>query len=852
MEARVRALLSCMLVMGCSSHGSSGHSDLSMGNPPIDGAVVDLEGSDLAPGSDLGGDDLAMPTPTPTPTPAPNINFNGEVDAILQVGDAWYYGGDFTRAEVIPVPNFVALDPSSGAFTCDLSGLTSPNSSVSAILQVGTSIYLGGNFTIYQGQPVQNLAKIDATTCALDLSFLGASASNGFNDTVAALATDGTWLYVAGAFTAYRGVANSANRIARLNLSTGDLDPRFGPPGASSNGFNSTARSIAVVGSSLFVGGTFTLYQGTGSAVNLARVSLTDGTLDTSFSPPGANGLNGVVLSLATDLPPAPTPTPTPGPFLYVGGSFSTYAHGSPPSPAPYLIKLDMTGKLDPSFNTGSGFDNAVETVAFSQGSVYVGGIFTLYRGGSANAVAKLASTDGKLDTTFSPPGANGFNPGSVYSLSISGSSLYVGGLFTEYRGMANVVSELARLDAGDGSLTGDFVVAGDPGGSQPVFAIASSSNRIWVGGGFTSYGGKPANHIAKYDSNGLDTTFTGGASGGFDGQVRALATDGAALYAGGYFNQYRSTPVERIIKLSLGDGSIDPTFHPSSGPAAGFNGGVDELVVEGGALYAGGSFTQYTGAVVPSPAAHLAKLSTTDGAFDSTFSPPAANGFDGQVTALAFAPAPSPALFVGGNFSLSHNGGDKSANCIAKVDAATGILDTTFSPQSGANGFDATVEALTAAGNFLYVGGGFTAYQGVPASALALAKLRIDTGEIDTTFSPVGTGNNGLDNGAFTPGEAIALVVSGGSLYVGGYFQNYRGVDASAACLAKLDLVDGSIDLVFDPHGAGMNGFGVGCQVNSLAAGGSILAVGGDFSSYRGITRLNAARVDLSTGALQ
>ena len=105
-------------------------------------------------------------------------------------------------------------------------------------------------------------------------------------------------------------------------------------------------------------------------------------------------------------------------------------------------MELDTSGGLDAAFNVGAGFPGPVLALATAGTSVYVGGVFGTYRGGSATCVAKLDKTTGALDTTFSPPGAglNGFpNPAYEYinAFAISGSSLLLCGDFNRYRGAA-------------------------------------------------------------------------------------------------------------------------------------------------------------------------------------------------------------------------------------------------------------------------------------------------------------------------------------------------------------------------------------------------------------------------------
>jgi trimeric autotransporter adhesin len=816
---------------------------------------TDLAGADGAISSaldmagDLAGNDLAMPSPTPTPSPIPPVvNFDHDVEVMLLAGNAWYFGGEFTRTQVIPAGDLLAIDSADNPVgACALGD--GFDGRVDAVVQTGSALYVGGAFSRYRGKVAKAIAKLDATTCALDTNFSPQLPANGFNGQVHALATDGTSLFVGGAFTAYRGVANSANNLAKLALGDGTLSPLFGPAGATSNGLDGQVLALTVVGSYLFAGGAFARYQGvTGSASNLARISLGDGSLDTSFSPNGANGFNSTVQALATDAPPSPSPTPSPGPYLYVGGFFTHYNDGGGAS-ANHLAKLDMSGALDGNFSPSTnGVDGPVTSLAVSGSSLYVGGSFTQYRGvpASASNLAKLAISDGTLDATFSPVGGNnnGFDS-TVTALAISGSTLYVGGVFVAYRGVGGL-NNLASLDAGSGALKSALLPTGHAvsGVNSEVDAICVAGGTIFIGGTFSAYGGQPANHIARFVDGALDPVFTGGSSGGFNARVRALVASGSSIYVGGDFGTYYGIDdsADCLAKLDLVSGAIDTHFSPVGPNQNGFDGTVYALLTNGSSLYVGGAFTAYRG--VAGSANNLTKLDLTSGDLDQGFSPPGgtSNGVNDTVYALAVAPMPSPGLIVGGRFGTLYTGGAQPANAIAKVRLADCVLDNNFSPAT--NGFDGAVHVLAVAGDALYAGGTFSAYRGVAGSASNLAKLSATTGELDTTFGPPGAGNNGTD------AQVVALLVSDGALYIGGSFQSYRSVPSSAFCIARLDPSSGALDPSFSPPGAELNGFNPACFVEALASFAPFVEVGGIFTRYRGTPVLSAARLDESSGA--
>ncbi len=409
------------------------------------------------------------------------IRFDGAVRAVAQAGTSLYVGGDFTLVNPIDAPKMLVLDLNGKPkYGCDLqSGF---DGDLTAVIIAGKSLYVGGYFTQYRGQSANYLAKLNLPSCELDTTFSPPEA-NGFDYEVYALAVSGSSLYVGGYFNSYRsGEAGSANGIAKLDLTTGALDTTFSPPGA--NGFDDFVSALAVSGTSLYVGGYFSAYKGVANSANrIAKLDLNTGALDTTFSPPGANGFDHSVYALAVS-----------GSSLYVGGHFSAYRGVA--NSAKNIAKLDLTtGALDTTFSPpgANGFNYVVNALAVSGTSLYVGGWFTSYKGvaNSAKNIAKLDLTTGALDTTFSPPGANGFDH-SVYALAVSGSSLYVGGYFNDYRGVANSANRIAKLDLTTGALDTTFNPPGANGFNNysSVNALAVSGTSLYVGGNFTTYRG--------------------------------------------------------------------------------------------------------------------------------------------------------------------------------------------------------------------------------------------------------------------------------------------------------------------------------------------------------------------------
>lgn len=462
-------------------------------------------------------------------------------------------------------------------------------------------------------------------------------------------------------------------------------------------------------------------------------------------------------------------------------------------------------------------------------------------------------SRSGAIDTTFSPVGAaaNGFT-GSVFSLALSGASLFVGGNVMSYRGVLGSSNLFAKLDATTGAIDTAFLPAGNSAqgvtGLQ-VRTVLASGTTVWLGGSFDVYGGASVNRLAKMDdvTFKIDTTFSPPANNGFNSNVRALASSGTSIYVGGDFRAYKGVfgAANRIAKLDA-SGALDTTFSPMV--ANGFDFEVRALAANATDVYVGGEFQAYKG--VANSAIHLAKLNAVTGAIDTAFGPVGvgANGFDARISALALN---ATDLYVGGSFT-AYKGAANSANRIAKLNPTTGALDTTFSPPGAtANGFNREVDALALNATDVYVGGDFTSHLGVANSANGIAKLNRTTGALDTTFSPLGATANGFD------GSVQGIVLDATHVYLVGGFTAYRGVANSAIAVAKIAIGTGAIDTTFSPVGATANGFGRG-EVNTIGIGtstcsvgcGTVLLVGGRYTVYRGARTLSMNVLDVGTGA--
>ena len=340
------------------------------------------------------------------------------------------------------------------------------NNTVStSVLQPDGKIFIGGNFTSYNGISINRIARLNADG-SLDASFNPGAGANLSVWTIAHQ-PDGKIL-IGGDFTSYNGT--SINRIARLNAD-GSLDTSFNP-GTGVDG--SVLTLVLQPNGKILIGGTFRSYNGTTRDI-IARLN-SDGSLDASFNL--GTGPNNSVFSIALQAD---------GKIL-IGGAFTSYNGTS----INRIARLNSDGSLDSAFNPDTGASSIVETTEIQpDGKILIGGEFTSYNGTSINRIARL-NANGSLDSSFNTgTGAN--NLVGTIAIQPDGKIL-LGGNFTSYNGTTR--NYFARLNA-NGSLDTSF----NPGtGANSVVETTAlqPDRKVLIGGYFTDYNGVSRLRIAR------------------------------------------------------------------------------------------------------------------------------------------------------------------------------------------------------------------------------------------------------------------------------------------------------------------------------------------------------------------
>ena len=413
-------------------------------------------------------------------------------------------------------------------------------------IQTNGKIISGGDFSTYDDMERVRIS-IANTDGTRDTLF---NPVTGFDNTVYCTArqTDGK-IIAGGGFTLFNDFP--VKRIVRLN-SNGSIDLTF----TSGLGFDGIVYSSAIQSDGkIILGGNFTSYNGI--AINRIIRLNSNGTFDPTFNP--VLGFNGIVYSIVIQIDGK----------IIAGGAFTTINGNN----ANRIARLNTDGSLDPTFNTGTGFNSVVKALEIQQnGKIIAVGSFAAFNGVSRVRIARI-NTDGTLDETFI---ANFVFYGGLNAIKVqTDNKIIVGGTFVVVQG--NSVSNFARLNT-DGSIdptfySGSVLYGGNSGSLTGVHCIDIQTNgKLIVGGSFTTCNGISRNNIVGLNSNGtIDASFNQGS--GFNKvsditSVYSVMVDpNGKIIVGGRFDQYNGICRNYIARLN---GSCVNSFGTNSVEACG------------------------------------------------------------------------------------------------------------------------------------------------------------------------------------------------------------------------------------------------------------------------------------------
>jgi hypothetical protein len=553
------------------------------------------------------------------------VQYYGTVRALAVSGTDVYVGGDFTtvRNGMTDVPNTAGIAKvSNGNFSALGSGIdyqvgVSTAYSVYALAVSGTVLTVGGDFAGAGGEgSTRNLAKWTGSAWSRVVD-----QENGPNAPILALAVNGPDLYIAGSFTAT--IDFPANRIAKKSgASFTSLTP----------GMNADVYALAIKGTDVYAGGSFVI-AGNNTLVN--HIAKWNGSTWSKLGNLVQGGTDGTVRALLVN-----------GTDLYAGGDFLN-ADG---------IQVNCVAKWDgnnwsalgsgvlkfefiPDLGGGSYGDALPATVyalaVDNNNRIYVGGDFSHINGygapGSPNEALFIARWVPGPNVWEKVGSGNPYGvTGPVYALAGSGSTIYVGGKFSNANGPGGpLVSAIAKFVSSAG-LNGTWSALGGgvtcanvcQAGSQPVYALALSGTDLYAGGDFdtavNSPGGNVPNttNIAKWNGSAWSALGTG-----MNDTVNALAVGGNNLYAGGIFSTAGGVSANKIAQWNnsawspLGSGTDSTVQALAAGPSILFVGGHFIYVGGGTTLspfVAGYTIATPTPTPTPTPATVKVKVGTS------------------------------------------------------------------------------------------------------------------------------------------------------------------------------------------------------------------------------------------------
>ncbi len=615
-------------------------------------------------------------------------------------------------------------------------GSFSVNENVYCICVVGTDVYIGGNFTTLNSQPIAYLARWNGTQWS--------SVGGGVNGSIRALTTDGFNLFAGGEFS--MAGTTEANNIAKWD---GAGWSALVEQGGLTNGVNNTVRAIALGGDGIYVGGDFSIAGGTNA--NFAARYTSTGIWESI----GVQWTVGSVSSIGIAVD-----------HIYLGGYFNT-ANGWPGNG---IVRSSGTGGWEA---LGNGSPVGVpKLLVNASGFVFALGDFSADAGPAANQIAEwngagwaaLGSepfiTGQTVDFTLSEPNTlytakfEFQNQSYLYGNGIykwdgtswSGAGLGIGDYWTTVYQANTLAWFNSQLYAGGNFLTaGDKFINGlsrlnnnswaDAGNSSQttnlsIKKLLTVNNKLYAAGNFISINGITLNHIASWDGSQWSPL-----GSGTNGNVETIQAIGSDIYISGDFS---TAGGNNAIGYARWDGN---SWHSLAG------GGPFSYTMTniGSDLYAGGQFTSINGGTVL-----VENLAKWDGSswYDVGGGVSMGSNFTTSVYALA---ARGNDLVVGGNFTMA---GSIPANNIA-------IWDGTQWSTLG-DGLNGPVRDILVSGSDIYVGGQFTEAGGNITYSIA----RWD----GTSWHPLGSGINQSNNFAAIA-TVNSLLASPDGLYAGGQF---------------------------------------------------------------------------------
>lgn len=561
--------------------------------------------------------------------------------------------GSFTSYNGISVGRIVRLNPDGSLDTDFVTGTGFDNGVVDFKLLSDGKIIVVGGFTLYNGLTANRIVKLNSDG-TVDNSFV---TGTGFNNTIKSIDIESSGkILVAGIFTSYN--SNSKSIIARINpdgsfdntlnndIAGSDIIKidsqidgkilvlknnnfamfRMNNDGSSDVVFNDVMNSnlyytkvkdfLVQQNSKILFCGDFKNF-GTNHVNSLARLEST-GIIDITF----AKGIGFDREVLVTKMQPDNK--------ILVGGAFTTYNN----SPVNSLVRLNLDGTLDTTFNTGTGFDGQILTIELQpDGKIIAGGYFTSFNGNTANYLVRL-NIDGSYDISYATTTTQylGYDP-FINSIALQPDGKLLVGQSNKVKRYTN-----------DGLLDTSFSTITTYGEDVHKIKLLSDG-KFYVGSGHNTFYTVAIStnaELKRYNSNGSNDSSFSFVSYNSSVNDIDIQSDGKIIVVGDFTTVSGSTQ-NRVVRLNT-NGTKDTTFNLGTGP----NYNVYKVIVgPSDEILIGGGFGQYNGA--PNWGVKMLNPNGTENTF---FNP--GDGLPGSVYSLMY--QPDGKILIGGNIK-GYNG---------------------------------------------------------------------------------------------------------------------------------------------------------------------------------------------------
>ena len=677
------------------------------------------------------------------------------VRAITVLNGNVYVGGDFTHAGGVAAAHVAMWN---GKTWSDIGGVSTSESglgdTVEALANDGTNVYLGGEFDHAGTTPANSVAMYTpgAGFAAVGGGVLSCSTC-GPNTRAGEVRS---LLFALGDLWA-GGTFAEAGTLVTANLASWNGTQWAGYGGVTVNG----AQGTAVVSALTFDPATSTVYAGGGfnraGSVSTPGVAALQGTTWSSVGGglSGANGSTASVLALSVR-----------NSILYATGGF-TLANGT--TPVADFAAFSQGAWSQP----GGGLDLPGRALAVYGTAVFLGGdLYTTAQPGPVlnDAVLWTGTAWRSLGQ-----GTTNATSGDVSAIVGDGTSgAYVGGGFTQLGSLP--VAGVAHWTGTAWKALGVGVFTGTSGTVGHIYSMGLSGSDLYVAGLFSYVANRPgqylaANNVAMWDGkawHALGSNTTGGGLGGGLGRVRSLVVINGRVYFGGDFNLADGQSVNDVAIWDPASSTWShipgtPTFDSSV-----TNGSVYSLSAYGNRyLFIGGNYNEWScnGTLYSVNNLNYYDTMTTSDACDGSTSPYfTLGGTDGNIQSMYI--GTNNDIYVGGSFANANAWVVSGHTPVPAANIAVFPAATSTWTALGA-GTDATVAAITVNNGIAYAGGYFAhaggqAIPGVAAYNPATSQwMSLKSGGLVVpSGSPYSTG----------VGEALAPDTSTG-IWVGGSF---------------------------------------------------------------------------------